>query len=503
VTRTFRLALVATAAASVAPLFSARFLPFSDMPEQVAVIALLRHFFDPAWHVQEHYALALGDSQYILYHVVGALLSIVTGSAEEANRLLLAAVGFSFPFALRALLSALGRDARLAFFGAPLFWSAPLIMGFLPYVASVPVVTWGLAIAVRHARAPSRRRWAGLAVIAFLLFYLHVSGFLLFALAASAMTLVLAPLKRAPRLVSWLAPSAIAFVGWSLRGSVGGGHGPEYVPVTALASELPVWAHDVWRSHVDEVCAVFFWAAFAVLAALRDPRPDEDRRLARAAWVPVLCAALAYFALPYHFGMATMLNTRVATFVVLFMPLVLRPRDGRLTRAALGVLAASAIATSVDAAVEIRGAEREELGDVDRLIDRVPPGARLLTLTFHAASSHTHWPPWNFLGSYHVARVGGVASMSFTDLRHWPIHHRAEDAPPPKPRPFWTLTPCLFRNTVDGEYFEYALVRGSVDPFAGPYGPRWQRLDQEREWTLYARVGPAEAEGPDPGPCPK
>jgi hypothetical protein len=198
--------------------------------------------------------------------------------------------------------------------------------------------------------------------------------------------------------------------------------------------------------------------------------------------------------------MATMLNTRVATFVVLFMPLVLRPKDDRVTRAALAVVAASALVLATDSVIEIRRASREELGDVDRLIDRVPPDARLLTLQFHAPSSHTHWPPWNFLGSYHTARTGGVAGMSFAELRHWPIHQRASDAPPPKPLPFWTLTPCLYRNTIDGPHYDYALVRGPLDPFA-KHGPTWRVVDAEREWKLYERVDLADTDAADEGPC--
>jgi hypothetical protein len=507
VSRRFEFALAVAAVASVAPLFAAHFLPFSDMPEQIAVIAILRHWHDPLWHVQKSYVLALADSQYILYHAVGALLTFVTGSAEEANRILLALVGVSFPFALRALLRALGRDDRLSIFAVPVFWGAPLMMGFLPYVASVPLVTWGMAVAVQHARAPSWRRWLGLVLLAFALFYLHVSGYLLFALGAGALTLVFAPARRAPRLLSWLVPSGLVLAAWWLQGSLTAPSAnvprASYAPPATLAAQLPMWAHDVWRSHVDEICAVFFWAAFAVLAALRDPRPEEDPRLARAAWVPVACAALAYFALPYNVGMATMLNTRLATFLVLFMPLVLRPRDGRVTRAALAVVGASAVVGAIDSFVEVRRTAREELGDVDRLIDRVPAGARLLTLPFQAASVHTHWPPWNFIGSYHVARTGGIAALSFADLKHWPIHHHADDTPPAKPHPFWTFAPCLFRNTVDGAYYDYVLVRGAVDPFAGPSGPRWKAVDHEREWTLYERTGEAGVSGPDEGPCAK
>src|SRR5580700_10029122 len=135
------------------------------MPEHVAVIATLRHWFDPSWHTHDVYALAIGKSQYVLYHVVGALVSIATGEAELANRVLLTAVGLSLPYALRSLARALDRDERLALFAAPAFWSRPLLMGFLPYVASLPAVTWGLALSARQTRAPTRGRAIGLAVL--------------------------------------------------------------------------------------------------------------------------------------------------------------------------------------------------------------------------------------------------------------------------------------------------------------------------------------------------
>ena len=63
--------LGAIAALTVAPLFCVDYLPFTDLPEHVAVMATLRHWFDPAWRIQEHYVLALGDS---LGTVMGAVV---------------------------------------------------------------------------------------------------------------------------------------------------------------------------------------------------------------------------------------------------------------------------------------------------------------------------------------------------------------------------------------------------------------------------------------------
>jgi hypothetical protein len=505
----------------VAPLWCATFLPFADMPNQVALIAMVRHWLDPSWALQDRYQLALGDSQYVLYHLVGALLSLPLGSAETANRVLLTGIGLGLPYSLRALLRALGRDERLALLATPLFWSAPLLMGFAPYLASAPVVTWGMATVIRHARAPTPRRWLGLAALACGLFYLHVSGYVLFVASGIGLTIVLVAgqpgaswreaLALAPGRLGWIAPSAALSLAWAARGSLANRAIPvseraqiDYLPAAKLAAQLPIWAHDVWQSHVDEGCAIALWVAIAMLAAQgeRSPRADADRALARAAWVPLACSAACYVALPHSIGFGAMINTRVALFVVLYVPLVLRPIRPALP---LAIAFASTLVTAGYAAHEVRAAERDELGDIGRLIDRIPPRGRVLTLPFHMTSAYTHWPPWQFMGSYHLARTGGTASMSFIELPHWPVHYRPERAPPAKPVAFWNLVPCLYRNTVDGEYFDYLLVRGPIDPSAhAPAGPRWTPVDREREWTLYEKTDdevPDTGAERDDGPC--
>jgi hypothetical protein len=505
-------ALLFAGVASALPLWCVRFLPFADLPQHIAAIGMLRHWWDPALHLQSRYVLNVGDSQFFVYHVVGAALSIVTGSPESANLALLTAAAVAFPYALRSLLRALDRDERLALFGAPAFWSAPLMMGFVTYVAAVPVATWGIALFVRQARRPSRARAVGIACLACILFGLHISAYLVFLGSAG---LVALPLYRKAtsivRALAWLAPSVVLMAAWALRGSLTmpasprpeGGQVAWTSPAT-LAQQLPIWAHDIWRSHVDEACAVVLGVALIALALQRGPT-TSDRWLARAAWAPLLVAALGYWILPYNVGAAVMLDVRMATFVVLFAPVVLAPRPGLLGSVPLVALLVSHTASVADSVVELRRTESEELGDVDRLLDRIPADATVLTLPIHLTSRHTHWPPWAFLGSYHVARAGGEAEMSFTRIRHWPIRDRVDTSRRPL---FWTLAPCTFRNAFDGPSFDYLLVRTPRDIFrTHPPGPRWHRLDQEREWSLYEREAgeswTAAGDRADPGPCAK
>jgi hypothetical protein len=501
---TLRIAAVST----VLPLWCSPFLPFPDLPEQVGVIAAMRHLGDPAWRVREYFSIAWLSSQD-LYHVLGALLAFVVGTAERANLVILTLAGLAYPYALRALLRALGRDERLALFGAAAFWSRPLAMGFLPYVASIPVVTWGLAVVVRQLHQPTRARAVGLAVLGVALLYLHADAYVLFALAATALWIA----RRASwRRAVWLAPSAVLAGAWALFGSIANRARSladpgqvAYIPRQALVAELPEWAHDIWRSHVDEWCAVGLWVAFGVLV-LQTRRPAIVRRgSGLEAWIPLLCAIAVYFALPYRVGAGVMLNVRLAVFAVIFAAATLHPRRGPATAAALAGVAVVCVVSAANAAVEVRAARRDELGDFGRLIDRMPQGARVLCLTFRVTSEHAHFAPWTYMGAYHRARGGGVSSVSFSELAHWPLRYRPEAAPPPKPTMFWTFDSCLYRNETDGPYYDYVLARGNVSPFRDqPPGPVWRAIDRERDWALWEKVPGASAPAwsvADRGPC--
>src|SRR5207247_1684031 len=84
--------------ATAAPLWTGPYLPITDLPQHVAAIAALRHWWDPAWKVQEYYTLAMGQASYVPYYVVGAVLAVPCGSAERANLLLLSPVAVAFPY---------------------------------------------------------------------------------------------------------------------------------------------------------------------------------------------------------------------------------------------------------------------------------------------------------------------------------------------------------------------------------------------------------------------
>lgn len=504
------------------PLFQSRYLPLSDLPEHLALIASIEHFRDPAFRTQEYFTFeGAFRTQYWLYHVVAAGLSWVLGGVERANLVLLGLVAFGSPYALAALLRALRRDERLAMIAAPLFWNRALAEGLVNYVASIPIALLALALAVHQARRPALGRGAALCLLAVVLFYLHLSSFALFlAGALLAALLVGRSLREATlveRLRAWatrapyIFPTAalgLFFVATSTVTHPDRAEGEHagvvrFSPKLALARALFAWMHDFWRSPVDDWLAIAAWVGVAMLL-FADRRPTE-LRTERAARALAVLPALFYFFMPSQVGFAFVLDVRMAPFVGLGIPLLIGRRRGRLAWAGAALIAAATTLGAANGVHEMRAFEREEAAHFDQVLKNLPKGRRLLMLVFHRDSPRVHVTPFVHFGSYYRARYGGIAGFSFSELPHWPLRYRPERAPPKKAITFWDWNPCLFRNESDGPYYDFVLTRGDVEPFdAEPPGPRWDVIATARDWVLYQKSArPPVPHREDHGPCPR
>jgi hypothetical protein len=494
--RIWQVLLAVAAATNVLALWSAPYLPFTDLPQHAAAIATLRHFDDPAWKSREYFTLALGRSQYLLYYLAGALLAFPFGTAERANLVLLSISALAFPYALRSLLRALGADQRLALFAVPLFWSQSLLIGFFNYVAALPLLLWALGLSVREAEAPRPGRTALLAAASVGLFYLHLSAFLLFAPAAALAQIVLGPRKPgalARRLV-WALPTlalGIAFlltspvvhpdrVGWNQPVAIW------FEPAGDAIRKLPEALLDIWPGDAD------LWISLALVAAavvLSGPGEENGKGSGRrfalaAAWVAL--AVALYFCFPISIGWLWQLNERYAIAAALLLPLLLRPRRGLRGALPLGIVFAAGIASATVAARQARDFSREADG-FDRVLSRAQPGRRLLALVYDRGSRTAKFVPYLHFGSYYRARGGGIAAFSFAELPQSPLRYRPETEPPRHPV-HWEWEPWQFDPAVDGAYYDYVLVRGAVDPFArARTGPRFRKIAQEGVWSLYAK----------------
>jgi hypothetical protein len=271
---------------------------------------------------------------------------------------------------------------------------------------------------------------------------------------------------------------------------------------------MPIWTFDVWQTHADEICAGLWWVAYGIVVVASWRRTHAERLPGDGlAWVPFACAAMVYLTTPFRIGGAAMLNVRLAPVLTLFALLGLRLRKDRLGTLPLSLAAGAALLTAANAAYEIRAVAREKLGDFEVVLAAMQPGTRVAMLNFDRSSPRTHFWPYVFAGSYHRARGGAVASYSFVELPHWPVHY-ARGSAPPDHGPFWAFRPCAYRYREDGAFYDYVLVQGAVDPWdsrQGSLGPRFAPLARSGVFTLYGKVAGAHDESdpsePDHGPC--
>ncbi|MBS2022614.1 MAG: hypothetical protein JST92_09405 [Deltaproteobacteria bacterium] len=501
----------------MAPLWTAPHLPFTDLPQHVAMISTLRHWWDPVFRVREHFTLALGQTQYLLYYLLGAVMAFPFGTAERANLVLLSLIGISFPFSLRSLLRALGADERLAMFGGPLFWSQALLIGFFNYVAAMPLVLWGLALAVREAEVPKRAQQAGLAVLALAIFYMHLSAFVFWAPAAAIAFWMLPPaegtdegtcaplwktlLARLPKLpmrLLWAIPVTLAALLFVLKSPVVhpqsiGWHqdmAPQYEDVGSALRNLLDALLDIWRGVEDEwilVCLITVAGLLSWPQKRDEEKPSQSLRRALVAVWLVFAAAL-YFFFPKGIGWLWQLNERYALVFALLFPLLLRPARG--LKGAVPLLALAAV-TVADANIAIKNIRvfEEEVGPFDRVLEQAEPGKHLLSMIVDQNSRVAKFSAFLHFGSYYRARKGGIASFSFAELPQSPLRYKPQTAPPAKP-PGWEWHAFAFDNVREGPYYDYILLHGNVDPLPRVMqngGPKWRLKTREGSWSLYER----------------
>jgi hypothetical protein len=202
----------------------------------------------------------------------------------------------------------------------------------------------------------------------------------------------------------------------------------------------------------------------------------------------VALAVGLYFLFPVSIGWLWQLNERYALVCALLLPALLRPAKGLHGAAPLLLVAAVSFATAGVALDNFRSFERE-VGPFDEVMAQAQPGRKLIGMMFDQNSRYAKFSAFLHYASYYRARDGGVSSFSFAELPQSPLRYRPETAPPQHP-PGWEWHPNLYRNDIDGRYYDYVLVHGQVDPFAShPPGPTFRLVIRRGTWALYEKSG--------------
>jgi hypothetical protein len=493
--------------AAVVPLFRAQHPPLQDLPQHLAAISVLRHY--PELGLGELFEIHLFRTQYLAYYGLSWLLSYPFGVAL-GNKLLLTCALVALPFSLASLLSALGRDERLALFAFPLTYNAHLILGFFNFIAALPLMFYGLSLAVRLREHRTRAREVGFALVLLVCFYTHVVPFAFLGLGA-VLIAIGDGLRATARRALPFVPAALSTLVWLSTTPAGGAtlaaagaaeaeKRPQFASVTQALRDAPNWLTDVLHGTRDETLLVA-WFVLALLALAlgsagseRAPRElagaFEQRPALAASFsmrLSLLCplAVLAYFITPTGYDWIWPISARFPLIALLFAILLVPRQRGLGGAALLCAVAVTGFVSFAEVGRAFAAFEREEVGEIDAAIAAIPEGERVAGLIFDRGSRQVKFSPFLHYVALVQAEKGGAVMFTFADFPQSPFRFREEARPPPVP-PRWEWTPERVDPARDLGFYRYVLVRGGPGQIAHQ-SASFETVFRGAHWTVFRR----------------
>jgi hypothetical protein len=481
-----RTGLLATVSglALAAPFWVSGPLPMVDLPQHLAMAAMLHHHDDPPWAFGRFYEVEwLKLTPYWTYYLALHALSYVV-PLDVASRLYLSLYALAVPWTGLTICSAFGAPRWAGLLMGPLALGSYLYFGFVNYVTGVLLLLIVLAGFQRLLTARTPARALAVAALSAVLFLTHAQPFAF--LLPSALLLAVASPSPAPtrhRLAALLvfAPATFGlFVPWVYREFVGPRTaepkynfgtltelGASYLPVREALSGMPAAIAGAYQDGTDTLLLAAWAGVVAALCAAGWRRGGgghswRGQRLA-------LLALLFYLVLPMSIRGQWNIAPRFAWLAALLVVTAI-PDPGR-SLARLGTAAAVALtaAAALNAVHHHRRFSRESDG-FSGVVETIPYGQRVLSLIYDTRSQvFTQWPYMHF-GQYVLAHRGGAAGWSLAKTPAQPVRQRRPEAVP-------TLDPYrpeLFRAAEHGPHFDYFIARAGPPAeaiFAGATAP--------------------------------
>lgn len=491
-------------AACVSPLWLVEFLAIQDLPQHLAAIRVLHSYGDAAFGLRDYFTVELFRTQYLAYYATANLLAYPLG-VELGNRVLMTLCVGALPYAMRALLREARGNEELAMFTLPLLYNAHLILGFLNFLAAIPLCLWGLTLALRTRRAPSGRSSAILALVLLVTFFTHVVPFALLALGVGVIHLQ-RDWRGCARGWLPLLPSMVATGAWLLWSPAGrataeaarGDHGhaghtlePVFRTASQAWSAIPMWMTDVLHDSADDSLHVrVVWLLLSALTfglGMRWTRAIVEPSYPWRLWLLPLISALAYFVLPESYDWIWPIAPRFPLLCVLLTVPVVPRLPVSIARGAAVLALLLALTNTRAVAKAFVAFDHEEMGELNMALDAIPQGQRVAGLIFQRGSRHVKFSPFIHSVAYYQARKGGAVMFTFADFPQSPFRFRDEQRPP-RVGPRWEWMPERVNPERDLAWYSYVLVRGGPGRIARAQnlytpvfrGPRWS------VWKRYA-----------------
>ncbi|MBL8922977.1 MAG: hypothetical protein JNJ54_29275 [Myxococcaceae bacterium] len=453
---------VALSLAVLAPLTQTPILPLNDLPNHVAMSALLRHMWSGDSVAAFHFEVQPHPAPYWLTYLLILAASYVLPTLAAA-KFVVAVCLLSVPLSTMRLLVALGRSPRLALWSFALCWDFSLSMGFIAYTLSVSLSFVFLARCIESLNAkPPRSSLLATVGLGLLLAQSHGHA------AGGASVLVFAAAlveARRPRvLLRGLALAAVPMLGlvpWLMLGAgSGGGARPEHIgfwpDVGERMSRMFHYTVDLVNGQTERnvlgLAFVFLLLAPLALAAWTggDGHAARPRALYLAAWLLylVMPASLVW---PFP---QLLIHERHATMILL-LGLAL-PAASFAGRQVWRLVPGAVVALAVAAVITVQCARfSREVEPFVAIIEAVPKASRIAWVLWQQRTPESVRDTMPQVPAYLLADKGGYSPYLF-QTPNLPLRYRAERH---LPHPHWHQ-PDQFSLAQHGIHYDFVLVQG-------------------------------------------
>ncbi len=501
-----------------APILALRYPPMGDLAMHEALVAILRHWRDPAWAPPGLYSVVAPQANQ-LFQLLAAGLAYVLGRTDLACKVLVAAIVAGSTVVTARSLARSGRAPIAALLVAPIVCGWMFTWGLVANMLGFVLLAASFPLAESVARRPTRRSVVAATATVCVLFFAHESTALSFALILGVLSVVRAsrPLPLLARSAPIVVTLALAIAQWrASRGLVGANMaaiGNDYGDDPAARLGMLPGALFGGVDQTNHVVLAALLLVAVVMGAL------ANRGLARRRVFPLRVALWRYrhavlaalflvlfLGFPMSLGGNTLLAHRFLPVAALFLVVACAPRVATRRYAIVATLV-PLVTLGLLARTYAENDRRQR--DLDAVLAHLPMGVAVAQLDLTPLPSG-RVAPVPGLASRAQAERGGRMLFALTDMPPNPIYVRA-DARWNEPMLRLAHAPFAFMPTHDARRFAYLLTLNR-SPAGRPrvraaLAPEDELVASEGEWDLYRSTLPTvpldAPDAPLPSPPPE
>ena len=167
------------------PVWIVRYPPLVDYPNHLARYYILAHLQDPNLHLSQFYASRWQASPYVAVDVLAVFLQKLL-PIDIVGRLILSISLLSLPLACYFFLRQIDYESRyLAAWALVISYGPLFLVGFVNVALSNALCFLLLALCLKYLAKPDWKPWLGSLIVAILLYFTHLFGFVVGAVMVS------------------------------------------------------------------------------------------------------------------------------------------------------------------------------------------------------------------------------------------------------------------------------------------------------------------------------